>query len=395
MTERNKLNEATLRAYLDEALSPQAREQVDRLLAHSGEAQASLKRLRLEIARTDRILTQLAPTAAEQAPAAPALKRLQSQLAAGSPPKSDPIMERILFMFSKSFIKRHQPLVAGLALVVVLAVALSFAPVRALAGDLLSIFRVQQVKVVPVDMNRLETLEQNEEFSSLMEQFSPESETIVEAGEPVNVASLGEAAGLVDFAIAGPTDLPADAGSLAEISVLNRSVQEINLDPDLMEAIFEAAGISVDLPDSLQDTPVIVTRPALLHQSWANEGETRLEFVQLNTPQIEYPDDLNLDELGVAVLQLMGLSEAEAVALGATIDWANTLILPVPSDGEVEVSEVQVNGASGTLFKSLSEEQHPDHGEGVGLMWQAGGKTYMLTGDYSPEQLLQIAESVQ
>ena len=298
-------------------------------------------------------------------------------------------------MFSKSFIKRHQPLVIGLSVVVALAVALSFAPVRALAGDLLSIFRVQQVKVVPVDVNRLETLEQNAEFSSLMEQFSPEGETVVEAGEPISVASLGEAADLVDFNIASVTNLPADAGALNEIEVLNKSVHRVQLDPDLMEAIFNAADISIDLPDSLKDTPVTVTRPTLLQQSWSNGDETRLGLIQLNTPEIEYPDDLDLDALGVAVLQLMGLSETEAIALGATIDWANTLILPVPSDGEVEVSEVQINGASGTLFKSRADSQDAEAIDDTGIMWQKDGKTYMLSGSYDAAQLLQIAESVQ
>ena len=48
MTERKELDEATLRAYLDNALSPQAREAVEQLLAQSGQAQAKLEQLRRE-----------------------------------------------------------------------------------------------------------------------------------------------------------------------------------------------------------------------------------------------------------------------------------------------------------------------------------------------------------
>ena len=288
-------------------------------------------------------------------------------------------------MFSKSFVKRHQPALTALALFLILGIAFSFAPVRALAGDLLGIFRVQKVKVIPVDTSQLEG---NEELEGLLAQFAPQSETVVDGGEPVEVADLSQAATLVDFNIAELTALPAEVTTPGKLGILNKSVERVQLDPDLMEAIFEAAGIKIDLPDSLRDTPIIVTRPTMLYQAWGDESDRYLAFTQMNAPQIEYPDDLDLNELGIAVLQFFGKSKAEAMAMSATIDWANTLILHLPSDADAQVSEVSINGASGTLFQTSSAQE-------TMLMWQKDGKTYLLNGSFEAEQLVEMAKSVR
>jgi hypothetical protein len=256
-----------------------------------------------------------------------------------------------------------------------------------MAGDLLKIFRVQEVKVISVDADHLENLENNSELKGLMEEFASQTKTVVDGGEPQEVASLSEAADLVDFTIAEVTNVPSDAGAVSKIAVLEQSVHELHLDPDLTEAIFEAAGIEIDLPEALKETPITVTRPAMVLQSWGSEDEKHLGFAQLRSPEIEYPEELNLDELGVATLRFLGLSEAEAIALGATIDWANTLILPVPSDANVTITEVSINGAPGTLFEE-------SEGDDSAVMWQKDSLTYMITGPYAPDQLLAIAQSV-
>lgn len=383
---QTRICEAKLRAYLDEALPDDELDRIEQHLAHSSRARATLTRLRQNMAETGKALSLLTPTDLHHSSAPQALQRLQAKLA-DEPTINLNWIERMSIMFNKSFLKRHQPAITALTLFLVLVIAFSFAPVRAMAGDLLKIFRVQEVKVIPVDANHLENLENNSELNSLMEEFASKTETLVDGGEPQEVASLSEAANHVDFTIAEVTNVPSNAGALSKIAVLERSVHQLQLDPDLTEAIFEAAGIEIDLPDTLKETPIILTRPPMVLQSWGSEGEERLGFAQLRSPEIEYPEDLNLDELGVATLRFLGLSEAEAVALGATIDWANTLILPVPSDADVTIAEVSINGAPGTLFQESD-------GDDSAVMWQKDDMTYMLTGPYAPDQLLAIAQSV-
>ncbi len=381
-----RISEATLRAYLDKALPDDELDRIEQHLAHSSTARASLARLRQNMAETGKALSLLTPADLHHSSAPHALQRLQAKLA-GEPTINLNWIERMSIMFNKSFLKRHQSAITALALLLVLIIAFSFAPVRAMAGDLLKIFRVQEVKVISVDADHLENLENNPELSGLMEEFASKTETVVDGGEPQEVASLSEAADFVDFTIAEVTNVPSDAGALSKIAVLERSVHELHLDPDLTEAIFEAAGIEIDLPEALKETPITVTRPSMVLQGWGSEDEEHLGFAQLRSPEIEYPEDLNLDELGIATLRFLGLSEAEAIALGDTIDWANTLILPIPSDADVTITEVSINGSPGTLFQE-------EDGADSAVMWQKDGMTYMLTGHYAPDQLLAIAQSV-
>lgn len=380
------ISEATLRAYLDKALPDDELDRIEQHLAHSSTARATITRLRQNMAETGKALSLLTPTNLHYSSAPQALQRLQTKLA-DEPTINLNWIERMSIMFNKSFLRRHQSAITALALLLVLIIAFSFAPVRAMAGDLLKIFRVQEVKVISVDADHLKNLENNSELNSLMEEFASKTETVVDGGEPQEVASLSEAADLVDFTIAEVANVPSDAGALSKIAVLKQAVHKLHLDPDLTEAIFEAAGIEIDLPEALKETPITVTRPSMVLQSWGSDDEEHLGFAQLRSPEIEYPEDLNLDELGVATLRFLGLSEAEAIALGGTIDWANTLILPVPSDADVTITEVSINGAPGTLFQ---EEDGADRA----VMWQKGGMTYMLTGPYAPDQLLAIAQSV-
>lgn len=386
------IDEGKLRAYLDQALPPDELDTIRKHLAHSPEARARLAGLRRERDQTAQRLAVLAPPPAAYSPASQALHRLRTFVVnkpAWSMDKASvEIKERIGTMLKKSFIKRYQPAFVALIVVAIAAVLLSFAPVRAIAGNLLRSFRVQEVKVIPVDVAHLENMENNEELNGLLDQLDPGAEVVSGGGDPQEVDSLEEAAKMVDFTVAEIDKLPDDVGELNEVLVHEKTVYNLNLDKDLLESIFEAAEIEISLPDSLNETPIVVTRPAGIGQQWVSDENPTLHFAQLGSPEIDYPDDLNLNELGVAALQFLGKSKEEAEELGATIDWPSTLLLPVPGDADVTTSEVSINGAKGVLFTES------DSGD-ASAMWQKNGVTYLLGGNYSADQISEIARSVK
>jgi hypothetical protein len=110
----------------------------------------------------------------------------------------------------------------------------------------------------------------------------------------------------------------------------------------------------------------------------------------MTAPAVEYPDDLDLNALGVAGLQLVGMSKEEAETLAATIDWANTIILPIPNDSNVTVAEVSINGANGLLFVNPAKDE-----DSAAITWTQNGLSYFINGDYSAEQIVEMAESVK
>lgn len=283
--------------------------------------------------------------------------------------------------------KRYKPAFIVLVLVVTVALLFSFAPVRTMAANFLTIFRVQQVKLIRVDMAHLDNLKNDEELSGLLDQFDPDPEVVSGGGDPQEVDSLDEASALVDFPVAKIGSLPDNAGELNKILVQEKTVYNLNLDKDLLESIFEAADIELSLPDSLNEEPIVVTKSSSIHQQWGTDEAPTLHFTQLRSPEIDHPDDLDISAFGIAVLQFLGKSKEEATELGKSIDWANTLLLPVPNDDDITATEVTINGAKGVIFTDESDE--------TGAMWQNNGMTYLLGGTYTTDQILEIARSVQ
>jgi len=382
-----RIDEGLLRAYLDQALSDEEMAMVKKQLAGSPEAQAMLARLGQGRDDVTSHLDALAPAPAVQLSTPQAWQRFQTSITGQSSQPLDK-KERINQMSNPSFFKRYQPAIITVAVIAIVAVSLSFAPVRAVAGNLLRVFRVQTVQVVPVDKEHVQSMRDNPQIRGILEDLKAEVKVISGGGEPEEVDSLAQADEKVAFTVTRITALPDGLGEPTKIEVAQQQIVEMNLDKALLDALFEAAEIEVNLPDSLNEQPIVVTQPDTVMQRWQVE-DNRLEFIQMTSPSVEYPDDLDLNALGAAGLQFLGMSKDEAEALSDTIDWANTLILPVPKDGQISVSEVSVNGAKGFLF--INQEA----GDEAAVMWNQNGMTFFINGDYSAEQMIEMAQSVK
>jgi hypothetical protein len=138
------------------------------------------------------------------------------------------------------------------------------------------------------------------------------------------------------------------------------------------------------LPDSLQGAEInVVLHPGAV-LSWDN-GAT---LMQMQSPEVNYPDDVDPVVIGEALLQALGMSADEAQRLARAIDWSNTLVLPIPTD-LATFSEVRV-GMDGRGLALTSVEGH-----GNALLWQDGGFVYLLTGAGSTDDLLALADGME
>jgi hypothetical protein len=382
-----RIDEGILRAYLDQALSDVEMDQVKKQLADSPEAQAMLARLSQDRDDVTPHLDVLAPSPTAQSSTPQAWQRFQADVTGQSSQALDK-QERMNQMSNPSFFKRYQPAIITLAVIAIVAVSLSFAPVRAVAGNLLRVFRVQAVQVVPVDKDHMQSMKNDPRIKGILEDLEAEVNVISDGEEPEEVDSVEQADEKVNFTVARITALPDGLDDPTKIEVAQQRIVEMHLDKALLDALFEAAEIEVSLPDSLNEQPIVVTQPDTVMQRWQVE-DNRLEFVQMASPSVEYPDDLDLNALGAAGLQFLGMSKEEAEALSDTIDWANTLILPVPKGGDVSVAEISINGAKGFLFT------HEDDSDGAAVMWMQDGMSYFINGDYPAAQIVEMAQSAQ
>ena len=263
-----------------------------------------------------------------------------------------------------------------------------FAPVRAFASDLLSIFRVEEFTVVSVDEERIEEIA---EAANGLE-FMGEPEVIVDGGEPYAVSSLDEASSIVGFT---PATLDG-YGEPTTIFVMNEHQMAFNPDIATMRELFELLGLDPELlPAELEGETITAT----LHESVAvlygdAENNTGLVFGQTPSPSIDVPDGVDVQQLGVAMFQLLGMSADDAERLANDIDWTTTLVLPVPAAQADRITEVVVNGSTGLLFEEHDyyDEVNEEWVEGSNvLLWEDNGYLMVLEGQ---GDLLSVADDI-
>lgn len=312
-------------------------------------------------------LTVLAPAGKERPrPAGIALARLKQQL---DTQQQNQFLWRLMFMFKKKSL-----LVSSLALLMVVALFLSPA-VRAAASDFLGLFRVQKFAPISISPRQMAVLQQ------ITEQGLYPGEIVMaqEPGQPQAAESVEKAAELAGMAVRTLTNLDQPG----EIWVASGGSGQLIVNLENARAILNAAEVDPKLlPDSLDGADINVTLFASVEQSWA-DGTT---LFQTPSPEVAYPEDVDVTVLGQALLQMLGMSRNEARQLAASIDWTSTLVLPIPQEFAT-FSEVSVDGVSGLALSSIE-------GSGSSLVWQKDGIIYLLANEGNLNDLLDLANSL-
>jgi hypothetical protein len=267
---------------------------------------------------------------------------------------------------------------AGLTVIVAVAILMAFPSVRAAAGEFLGLFRVQTFAPISVSTQQLALLEQ------LGEEGLEPGEFVVteEIGEPETVDSPEEAAALAGFT---PKELP-NRGELIRTYMMSGGAGHLIVDLAGARAIVEAAGADpLLLPDSLDGARVDVT----VHDSVGLLYDSGVMLVQTPSPDVNYPADVNPTVLGEALLQVLGTEPGEARRIAESIDWTSTLLLPIPQSLGT-YREANVNGVVGVVLEPFDSEAE------AAVVWQKDGMVYMMrAGRLSVEELLAQANTVR
>jgi len=258
--------------------------------------------------------------------------------------------------------------IAGAALLIGLA---AWTPVGALASEFLSLFRVEKFVVVGVNPERVE------QIAKALDQdtFFGEQQMLEQAAEPIQVASLDEATQLVGFT---PRQASEIFGAPTSIQVNNRAATRFTPDVETIRQIFSEVGLDPKLvPENIDGKPFDIVVPAGVAQTYRDQATTNVYILaEMPSPTVTVPEGVDIKALGVAMLQLLGMSPQEAERVSSTIDWTTTLVLPIPTDMLSNMQEISVRGSSGLMF--WNDPDQPGHG--AILMWQEGGHLYVVSG---------------
>jgi anti-sigma factor RsiW len=376
------LNDETLRAYLDQEAGDSGGAAAH--LQTCPDCRARLATLQSRAAQVKTRLAALDPTPAEAPRSAQlAYAQFTARQVAVSGKERFPMLKSI-------FSPRLRPVWAGLAIVALLAGALSFAPVRAWAGEILALFRVQKIVVLPIDTTRLTELGNDDTVGKQISNLLSDSiEVTKKAGKPKAVADAAQASQAAGFAVR----LPTNRKDAPQIIVQDGTAFQAVIDRARAQALLDDAGLTdLKLPASLDGTTIKVDIPAGMTAGYGDcpkldeEGDGQgknsparrmancVLLAEIPSPSVNAPPDLDVQQLAEIGLQFTGMSAKQAHDFSQTVDWTSTLVIPIPRNGST-YKQVAVDGVTGYLIQRPASDA-PQYA----LVWLKDGVIYAIGG---------------
>ena len=106
-------------------------------------------------------------------------------------------------------------------------------------------------------------------------------------------------------------------------------------------------------------------------------------------PEIEAPPGIDINQAGQAMLQIMGMTPEEAQAFSNRVDWATTLVVPVPQGADYR--SITVDGVDGVLL----EDTYAGGNARFTMLWVKDGMFYALSGDGTRYSPIRIGNSME
>jgi hypothetical protein len=374
------LDDGQLRAFLDDAL--QAAERAASA-EHISVCRTCKKRSEDLTANEARVHAQIAGLT-RGGPATSAQVALQRFYERYDRNKEDSMLNRV-------FAKQLRPVWALVVVVALVSASMTFAPVRAWAGQFLGLFRVQNVEVLPVDPTLMDQLTGNSALSKQIGQLLSQSVTYTKKPSQPQVAKSAAAAGqLAGFQVR----LPTSRTDTPQIVVSGGSVFQFVVDRKLAQSVLEQAGRSdLQLPASLDGATIKVTIPSGVSAAYGDcpiadeltgeaprSGSPARRFTncvilaQIPSPTVDTPPDLNIEKLAELGLEFTGMKPDQAQAYAQTVDWTSTLVIPVPRNAS-SYEPVQVDGVTGYLIQRPADDA-PEYA----VIWVNKGIVYAVGG---------------
>ncbi|MCL5058159.1 MAG: zf-HC2 domain-containing protein [Actinobacteria bacterium] len=278
---------------------------------------------------------------------------------------------------------KYKKLFTAAAAVAVVAV-IGFTPVSSMAGNFLTIFRVEKVKAItitPDDMQQMEKVMREGAGGVDIRNFGKVEVRGTHETKPV---TLEEARNSVDFDLKVPSIEGYSGPTLKKTSATSVTM---TLDVDNVNAALQAFGSTEKLPREMNGQEFTVDVPTGISAQYSGP-EGSLMFAQSRGPSVKTAQGVDVMAIRQALLSMPVLPESLKKQLMAVDDWQHTVLIPVR---EGQSTDVRVNGNDGVFVRDISGS------EAVGaLVWQNGGVISVLAGDgLTADSALAIAGTIK
>jgi hypothetical protein len=159
----------------------------------------------------------------------------------------------------------------------------------------------------------------------------------------------------------------------------------------------DGAEISVNIPAAVSVAYGTCPKPQADTSEADNEQNPDRRYpdcvilVQIPSPSVSAPADLDINQLAQIGLEFTGMSAEEAASFTSTVDWTSTLVVPIPSNAAT-YEQVTVDGVTGTLIQRPSRDGESPT---FAVLWVKDGIIYAISGrGTSSEQAIEMANSL-
>ncbi|CAB3391612.1 hypothetical protein [Kyrpidia spormannii] len=168
-----------------------------------------------------------------------------------------------------------------------------------------------------------------------------------------------------------------------------QGAQDITLRPHVatINDLIHRLGGKSSLPAELEGQAIVIHFPAVVSQS-LKPGQGTIFFTQIQSPRIDIPQGVNMEEVRQVLLDLPILPQDMRQRLSQSEDWKNTLFVP---SGPGSAENTTVNGHEAVLVRDTI-------GKVRSILWYNNGVLYNLGGtaaDFPTDaSLIQMAEAI-
>ncbi len=281
------------------------------------------------------------------------------------------------FKRSLNVMKPYRKFIATAAMVAVLFTAFSFPAVRSMAGEFLTVFRMEKVQTITVNPGDIEQLERafNEGTGNVnIDNFGKVEVTGKHEAVSVTIAQAAEA---VDFTIKLP---PPTGYNEPELQKITASTASLTLDVASVNSLLQSLGSTKLLPESLDGQTFTMHMPTAIMANYRS-GNDMLTVTQARSPEMKAPSGVDVLAIKDALLNVPALPENLRNQLLAVDDWQHTVLIPNMNGAS---RDVMVNGSQGVFVDGNT--RHDNSVPMSFLVWQDNGVVYTLSGTNLDEQ---------
>lgn len=278
-------------------------------------------------------------------------------------------------------------------LIAAVGISMTLPPVKAAAQEFLQVFRVNRVETVEVTQQDLEEIQNAlAEVDGKLDLKEFGSITASNISGEYKETTIDEAQKLLGFDIKEATYLPFETKSV-QSSVMGPGEMRFNLNVDNVNRFVKTLGGDSLLPDELEGKEFIVKFGGQMAISYTDSTDNRssdaryITLSETSLPEIVAPDEVNVDNVRKAVLELPFMPQHLKQQLSGIDDWKETL--PVAVSDEDNFRKVDINGNTGYFYKT-NDNNYTE------LFWAEDGILFTLSGQFGDEkEAIRVAESVR